>query len=52
MLTGLNLVATGAAAAYLLGKISLKTALIVGVGALVLAGVTPSPTSTALTTTH
>lgn len=47
---GTSLIAAAVAGAYLLGKISLKTALIVGIGALVLTGITPMQTSTGLTT--
>ena len=41
-----NLVAIGALGGYFLGKLKPKTALIIGVGALMLAGVAPVPTTT------
>lgn len=51
MKTVLNLAAVGALGAFLLGKVKLKTALIVGVGAVMLGNVIPAPTSGTTTTT-
>lgn len=51
MRTVLNLVAVGAVGALLLGKIKLRTALVVGVGAVMIGSVMPTqPSSTATTT--
>ena len=46
MSTVLNLVALGAVGAFVLGKVKLKTALMVGIGAILLAQVLPAPTTT------
>jgi hypothetical protein len=51
MKTILNLVAVGALGAFLLGKVKMKTALIVGVGAVAIGSVMPAPSTGSTTTT-
>lgn len=52
MKTVFNLAAVGAVAAFVMGRIKLKTALIVGAGAIMLANTLPTSTSNTTTSSN
>lgn len=52
MKTVFNLAAVGAVAALVMGRIKLKTALIIGLGAIMLANTSPTSTSNTSTSTN